>query len=139
MKPSLPELLFLRKRNCVAEIHRTSAFTYVIPVPIGNFHCYIARDHRLAAEPRVQRHAGGLVHAIHLVVLGLAQIRVPLFDDDVACRTGAAAAAGMFEVNPMIEADVEERALETVFGIGHSIGIVVDGYAEWKYRDLMRH
>ncbi len=122
-------VLFLGRGNRVAQVHRASAFAHVVAVPAWNFDGYVSGDYRLTAKPRVQCHAGRLIHTVHLVVAWPAQVGVALFDDDVAGCAGAAPAAGMLEVQAVVEANVEQRSLESVLGIGHDGGVVVDGHA----------
>lgn len=104
----MAELLF-PDWDCVAEIHGSAAFADVVPVPGRYLHFHVALHDTLAAQARTQRQARGHVQPVGLVVIQLGKIFHALRHDDVTCRTGAVASAGVFEMDAVVQADIEDR------------------------------
>ena len=101
--------LLLSGGNRVAEVYGPPAFTYVVAIPGWDFHFHIALHDALAAEARAQRQARRHVEPVSLVVVHLRKILHTLRHDDVACRTGAVATASVFQVNAVVQADIQDR------------------------------
>jgi hypothetical protein len=92
--------------------------TDVIPVPFRYHHRYVALHHSLASQPGIQLKIGSLLHAVDLIVINLRKIVHALFHNHMAGGAGAASAAGMFQVEPVVHRDIEQRTGEPVAFIG---------------------
>ena len=102
----------------VTQIDGTAAFTHVVTVPGRDFDDDVALHDGLAAEPGMQREAGRHVQAVGFVIVHLRQVPVcPVLHDHVTGRTGAASTAGVFEMNAVIQSDVEEGFRLPMIGI----------------------
>src|SRR5262249_812056 len=80
----------------------------------------------LAAEARTRRQAPGGVEPVRFVVLHLAEVLFSLFDDHVAGRAGAAAAAGVLEGDAEILGQIEKRFGLAVMGVRHLTVLELD-------------
>src|SRR5688572_4172839 len=96
-----------------------AAFLHVISRVHGEFHGDVALDHGLAAKAGVRPQVPGRVQAIELVVLGFAQILLPLHDIQVTGCAGAAASARMLEPHAVVHRHIEERLRQAVTVVRH--------------------
>ena len=83
-------------------------------------------DYALAAEARLKSEPGGHVEAVRFLVSHLREILHAFVDDYVAGGAGAVAATGMFQMDSVIEADVEDRFGQAVLFIGHVTRLELD-------------
>ena len=113
----------------VAEVHGAAAFTDVVAIPRRDFDFDIAGDHALAAEAGFQSEAGGHIQAIGFVVVHFREILHALGDDDVAGGAGTVAATGVLQVDPVVQADVEDRFWLAVLFVRKLSGLELDGLA----------
>jgi hypothetical protein len=61
----------------------------------------------LTSQTGTQSQPGSLIQTIQFVVVGLREIFFTALHNHVASRAGAATAAGMFQVNPKVQTNVE--------------------------------
>ena len=85
------------------------AFADVVPVPFRNSYGDIALNDGLAAKAGMELVIGRLFHAVELVVIHLGQIRVALLDYNVAGCARTASTTCVFEMEPEVHRDVQER------------------------------
>ncbi len=107
----------LPHRNRITQIHRSAAFTNIIPIPRGDFHFHIALNYGLATETRSQRISGGQFHPIDFVVFLFREVFGALGNNDVAGSARAAPATGMFHRDTKVQTNVEKRFGFSVFVI----------------------
>ncbi len=124
--------LLLAHRDRVAQVHRPAAFTDVVAVPGRDLDFDVALNHTLAAQARFQREPGGHVQAVGFLIGHLRKVLHALVNDHVAGGAGAVAAAGVFQVDSEVQADVQDRFGEPVFLIWQLArfelhGLPVDG------------
>jgi len=93
----------------VAEVHRSPAFAHIVAVPGWDLNFHIALHDALAAQARAQCQTSGHIEPVTLVVIHLGKIFHSLRHDDVAGSTGAVAAASVFQVNAVVQADIQYR------------------------------
>jgi len=86
----------------------------------------------------VQRQVGGQFQPVSLVVVHLGEVGFALPDDDVASRTGAVAAASMFQIDAEVQRHIQQRSRLPVIVIGQPAGFEFDRYVGGEKRDL-RH
>ncbi len=79
-----------------------AAFADVVAVPAGDLHGDVAFHYRLATEAGAKGQTGGHFQTVEFVVFGFGQIGFAFFYDHVAGGTGAASAAGMFQMDVTI-------------------------------------
>jgi hypothetical protein len=108
------------------------AFAYVVPVPFRNVYYDVTFHDCLASEPGLQLVVGGLFHAVQFVVFHLRKIGVALLHHDVTSRAGAASAAGMFEVKPVVHRDIENRFRLAMPLVGQLARFKLECLSCWK-------
>jgi hypothetical protein len=114
------------------------AFADVIPVPFRNIHLDVALHHRLASEPRMQLVIGRLFDSIEFVILHLGQVVAALLHHHMARRAGAASAAGMFQMEPKIHRDIEQRFRPAMALIRQLPRLELERFIRWEERNC-RH
>src|SRR5437762_6169250 len=110
----LPELDAAALLHVVPRIHRQLADD-------------ITADHRLATEARMRGQPPRGVEAVGFVVLHLAEMLGPLFDDHMTGRAGTASAARVLERDAEIFRDVEERLGLAVVRVRQLAMLELDG------------
>ena len=120
--------LLLPGRNRIAKVHRPAALAHVIAVPGRNLDLDVTFHHALAAQARFQRETRGHVQAVGFLIGHFRKILHALVHDDVAGSAGAVAAAGMFQVNSEVEADVQDRSGQPVFLVGQLACLELYGF-----------
>ena len=86
------------------------AFADVVAVPFGDGNDDVAFDDGLAAEAGVELVVGGLLDAVEFVVFHLGKVVAAFLYNDMTGGAGAAAAAGVLEVEAIVHGDVEQGA-----------------------------
>lgn len=84
----------------------------------------------------MQRQTGGRFDAIGFVVLHLGEVLVAVLHYNVARGTGAASAAGMLQMNSVVERNIEQGSLQTVIRIRGRGRIVIDRDVFGQERNL---
>ena len=74
-----------------------------------NLNHAITLNPTLATQATSQGYAFAAVELVFLVKVHLAEVVLTLSDDDVAGSAGTESAAGMFEVNIILEAGIKDR------------------------------
>src|SRR6266851_6691341 len=114
-------------------------FLGVVFVPLGNLDDDVGGTVRngLAAKPRFRRDAGGFVELVEFGVGGFIAGFQAFLHDDVACRAGADAAAGVVEANLEAFGNVENAAREAIVAVRNFFRVDLDRLAARKKRDLV--
>src|SRR6266478_2015481 len=109
-------------------------FLGVVFIPLGNLDDDVGGAVRngLAAKPRFRRDAGGFVELVEFGVGGFIAGFQAFLHDNVACRAGADAAAGVVEANLEAFGNIEDAAREAVMAVGNFFGIDLDGFPAGK-------
>lgn len=84
----------------------------------------------------MERQPGRGFDAVGFVVLDFREIGVSRFHDDVARCAGAAPAARMFQMQSIVQRNIQQRALQPVFRIRHGVRIVIDRDIGWQKRNF---
>ena len=108
------------------------AFAHVIPVPFRNVHRDVALHYRLASQARTKLIIGCLFHAVEFIVIHLGEIRVAFLNHHMACRTRAASAAGVFQMETEIHRDIKQRFRLSMPLVGQFALIELECLTSWK-------
>jgi hypothetical protein len=85
------------------------AFADVVPVPFRNGYGNIALNDGLTSEAGMELVIGRLFHAVEFIVLHLGQVGVAFLDYNVAGCASTASATCMFEMEPEVHRDIQQR------------------------------
>ena len=113
------------------------AFLDVVSVPLGNLDDVGPRllDDGLASKARVELDSGSRLHAVELLVLGLADALGSLLHMQVAGGAGADTAAGVVEKYAIVHRYVEEGHRLAMAPVGQCVEGELHGSALWQKRD----
>ena len=104
-------------------------FADVVTVPVGNVDYYVAFDHGLAAETGIELEVGGLLDAVHFVVVHLGKVVHALFDHHMARGARAASAAGVFQMKTEVHRHVQQRFGTPVILVGKLAGLEFESFS----------
>ena len=115
-----------------------AAFADVVAVPAGDLDGNVAFYDSLATEARAQGQTGGHFQAVELIVFGFREIRLAFLYDHVASGTGATSAAGVFQMDAKVQANVEKRFGFPVIAVGELAGFELHS-SVFRQKSHFRH